>query len=60
MFSRWRFAIYSGLPAISLSRALANLFGVYAASIANSKIVQSPAFGSLARNNSQQGMRLRK
>ena len=28
MFSRWTLAIYSGLPVISLSRVLANLFGV--------------------------------
>jgi hypothetical protein len=28
MFSRWTFAIYSGLPVISLSRVLANLLGV--------------------------------
>jgi len=31
MFSRWAFAIYSGLPVVSLTRVLANLF---AASIA--------------------------
>jgi len=52
------FAIYSALAAISLSRALSlpavagEPFRSYAASIANSRFVQSPAFGSLARHNS--------